>query len=63
MAKPFNITPTPSRQHQDVLMALASKFYNFLEDKSCEVYVAPFDVRLPEADQPKRISPRWFSPT
>ena len=50
----FNITPTPPRRHQDVLMALASKFYNFLEDKSCEVYVAPFDVRLPEADQPEK---------
>jgi Uma2 family endonuclease len=47
----FNITPTPSRRHQDVLMALASKFYNFLEDKSFEVYMAPFDVRLPDGDQ------------
>ena len=50
----LNITPTPSRRHQGVLMALASEFYNFLEDKSCEVYVAPFDVRLPEADQPEK---------
>jgi Uma2 family endonuclease len=50
----FNITPTPSRRHQDVLMALASKFYNFLEDKFCEVYVAPFDVRLPEGDQSEK---------
>jgi Uma2 family endonuclease len=27
-------------------MALAAKFYNFLEGKSCKVYPAPFDVRL-----------------
>ncbi len=24
---------------------------NFLTDKSCEVYFAPFDVRLPQADE------------
>ena len=49
--EPFNITPTPSRRHQDVLMALASKYYNFLENKPCKVYLAPLDVRLPEGGQ------------
>jgi len=36
----------PSIEHQAILMALANQFYNFLEDKPCEVYPAPVDVRL-----------------
>lgn len=48
---PYNMTPSPSRSHQEILVALLGKFYNFLEDKDCRVYVAPFDVRLPEGDE------------
>lgn len=44
---PFDMTPAPSRRHQKVLGDLYNQFYNFLKDKSCEVYIAPFDVRLP----------------
>ncbi len=47
----FNMTPAPSRAHQGILGALFNAFYTYLEDKSCEVYLAPFDVRLPEGDQ------------
>jgi len=47
----FNMTPAPSRTHQKALGALFTSFHNYLEDKSCEVYMAPFDVRLPEGDQ------------
>jgi len=36
----------PSIEHQAILVALVSQFYNFLEDKPCEVYPAPVDVRL-----------------
>ena len=50
----FNMTPAPSRTHQKILLALADIFYNYLKDKSCEVYVAPFDVRLPEGDQSEK---------
>lgn len=48
---PYNMTPSPSRTHQGILTALLTKFYTFLEDKECKVYVAPFDVRLPEGDE------------
>lgn len=47
----FNMTPAPSRAHQKILLALADLFFNYLADKPCEVYVAPFDVRLPEGNQ------------
>jgi Uma2 family endonuclease len=48
----FNMTPAPSRKHQQVSMELAVQIANFLKGKQCEVYAAPFDVRLPEKDEP-----------
>ncbi|MBI5605369.1 MAG: Uma2 family endonuclease [Deltaproteobacteria bacterium] len=54
---PYNMTPAPSRAHQKILAALLTKFYSFLEDKECEVYSAPFDVRLPEGqEEPQEIT-------
>lgn len=40
----------PSRIHQKVSVAITSQLYNFLEGKKCEVYPAPFGVRLFEKD-------------
>ncbi|MDR1211598.1 MAG: Uma2 family endonuclease, partial [Spirochaetaceae bacterium] len=37
---------TPSRMHQKVSMALSTTLYTYLEGKPCEVYAAPFSVRL-----------------
>ncbi|MCU0644578.1 MAG: Uma2 family endonuclease [bacterium] len=48
----YNMSPAPSRRHQQISRDLAVPIANFLTDKSCEVYFAPFDVRLPEADEP-----------
>jgi Uma2 family endonuclease len=48
----FNMSPSPSRKHQKISMELAWQLRTFLKDKSCEVYAAPFDVRLPEHDEP-----------
>src|SRR5699024_5552945 len=42
----FNIPPAPSRKHQQVLRELSTAFSIFLRDKECEVFFAPFDVRL-----------------
>jgi Uma2 family endonuclease len=36
----------PSRVHQYICTALSYQLFGFLKGKSCEVYVAPFDVRL-----------------
>jgi Uma2 family endonuclease len=38
----------PSRLHQKVSGAIYAQFFNYLKDKDCEVYYAPFGVRLPE---------------
>lgn len=43
----YIMTPAPYRKHQKVLGALHNHFYNYLIGKKCEVYLAPFDLRLP----------------
>ena len=48
---PYDMSPAPSRFHQDVFRELFNQIVNKLSDKSCIVYSAPFDVRLPEADE------------
>ena len=41
---------TPSRIHQKITGELFRQLANFLEGKQCEVYAAPFGVRLFEQD-------------
>ncbi|WP_342664302.1 Uma2 family endonuclease [Aneurinibacillus terranovensis] len=43
---PFNMSPSPSRKHQQILGELATEFTSYLRGKPCEAFVAPFDVRL-----------------
>src|SRR4030065_389320 len=47
----YCMSPAPSREHQKISGILFNKIFTFLADKKCEVYIAPFDVRLPEADE------------
>ncbi|MEW6097142.1 MAG: Uma2 family endonuclease [bacterium] len=47
----YDMSPSPSRRHQEIVGSIFAQFHNYLKDKSCQVYVAPFDVRLPEADE------------
>ncbi|WP_425637041.1 Uma2 family endonuclease [Algoriphagus yeomjeoni] len=37
----------PRIKHQQIVLRLGSTFLQFLEKKPCEVFIAPFDVRLP----------------
>ena len=46
--KIFKMSPAPSRLHQEVLLNILTPIANFLNKKSCHVYVAPFDVRFPK---------------
>jgi Uma2 family endonuclease len=45
--KIFRMSPAPSRMHQLVGMRLEHRIFSFLEGRQCQVYHAPFDVRLP----------------
>lgn len=47
----YNMSPAPSRMHQWIVSQLLTEFTIFLRGKSCEAYPAPFEVRLPNADE------------
>ena len=45
----FMMAP-PRRRHQQISMELGRQFANFLDGKPCQVYAAPFAVRLFERE-------------
>jgi hypothetical protein len=45
--KVFKAAAAPRRVHQKVAGKIFTKMHNHLENADCEVYIAPFDVRLP----------------
>lgn len=47
----YNMSPAPLRRHQEIVGELYRQIANYLLDKPCQIYVAPFDVRLPEGDE------------
>lgn len=47
----YQMTAAPSSDHQRVCARLAGEFYAFFKDKTCEVFFAPFDVRLPVGNE------------
>ncbi len=44
--KIFKMSPAPSSSHQKISLELTGILYNFLKNKPCNLFVAPFDVRL-----------------
>ena len=60
---PYDMSPAPSRTHQEILGELHLQIAPFLRDKGCAVYLAPFDVRLPDNDaQPDSEVPTVVQP-
>jgi Uma2 family endonuclease len=47
----YAMGPAPVRRHQKVLLQLARQVADALDGKTCEVYIAAFDVRLPNSDE------------
>jgi Uma2 family endonuclease len=43
--------PSPSPSHQTIVVGLCHQIAHALENKPCNVYVAPFDVRLPKSTE------------
>jgi Uma2 family endonuclease len=43
----FRMAPAPNAYHQELVVEILTKVKNALQNKSCRVFVAPFDVRLP----------------
>lgn len=53
--KLFKMTPAPSRKHQDTSIEIIYQIKNYLKNKRCKVYSAPFDVRFPNGGADKQI--------
>ena len=51
----YDMTPAPSREHQRILGELHVQIHGALKGKSCQVFMAPFDVRLPDGDEPDHL--------
>jgi hypothetical protein len=51
--KIFKMSPAPTPRHQQISGKLFLRIGNFLEKKSCQLYSAPFDVRLPKKNKKK----------
>jgi Uma2 family endonuclease len=49
----YDMSAAPNRRHQEIVMAISSEIFQFLKDKPCRVYAAPFDVRLAEGEDRK----------
>src|SRR5690606_35947611 len=47
LGKVVKMAAAPKRKHQEISLIISSTLYNLLKDKTCKVYEAPFDVRLP----------------
>ena len=45
--KIFKMSPAPSTSHQRILRRISQSLGVFLNNHKCEVFIAPFDVRLP----------------
>jgi Uma2 family endonuclease len=43
----YNMTPAPNTAHQSIFVELIFQFKSQLQGKPCQVFAAPFDVRLP----------------
>jgi Uma2 family endonuclease len=47
----FKISPAPSMRHQQISRNLTVELHSQLKVKGCQVFAAPFDVRLPVSRQ------------
>jgi Uma2 family endonuclease len=47
----YAMSPAPTRRHQQVVGELFRQIANALQGRTCQAYVAPFDVRLPRGNE------------
>jgi Uma2 family endonuclease len=47
----YIMAPSPLRSHQKISGAIHNQLYNYLLNRKCEVYAAPFDIRLPDEEE------------
>jgi Uma2 family endonuclease len=52
----------PSWEHQAISLELSRQFANYLMDKSCKVFTAPFDLVIPDENKDEKtgVSEYWI---
>src|SRR6267378_4107558 len=51
--KIYKMSPAPGSMHQRISIELCRQIANYLHKKKCQVFDAPFDVRLPVSSKKK----------
>jgi len=51
------MSPAPGRRHQEVTNRINVSLFNYLDQKQCQVYVAPFDVVLDRSGADTVVQP------
>jgi Uma2 family endonuclease len=59
--KIFKMSPAPNTKHQRISSRLHATFFNFLEAKKCDVFSAPFDVRLYDSKKSQKANKEVFT--
>jgi Uma2 family endonuclease len=54
--KVFNMSPAPASRHQRLLGKIGNELYSYLKGNPCEVFYAPFDVRLMRSTDDKQVT-------
>ncbi|GIM60594.1 hypothetical protein CAPN008_06440 [Capnocytophaga canis] len=49
--KIFKMSPAPSLKHQQISLNITLFLGNYFKNQKCQLFVAPFDVRLPKKDE------------
>jgi Uma2 family endonuclease len=49
--KIYNMSPAPATRHQQISSKIFARIWNYLDGHDCQVFAAPFDVRLPVRSQ------------
>jgi Uma2 family endonuclease len=57
----YKMSPAPSRAHQVASRIINGEMYNFFKHTSCELFSAPFDVRLLDSKKKKKENQHLFS--
>ena len=47
----YDMTPAPVTIHQNISGEIYGQFWFYLKNKKCQIYHAPFDVRLPNGSE------------
>ena len=47
----YDMSPAPGMTHQKISGELSNQIYNYLDEKPCKVFTAPFDIFLPQIEE------------